>query len=63
MTAYVLVIPTVTVYESRVISLKTNDALVDFIPTNKTPTVTDFKTDTLAKQAILTGENTHKNLN
>ena len=32
MTAYVLVIPTVTVYESRVISLKTNDALVDFIP-------------------------------
>ena len=32
MTAYVLVIQTVTVYESPVISLKTNDALVDFIP-------------------------------
>ena len=32
MTAYVIVIQTVTVYESRVISLKTNDALVDFIP-------------------------------
>ena len=32
MTAYVLVIQTVTLYESRVISLKTNNALVDFIP-------------------------------
>ena len=32
MTAYALVIQTVTVYESRVISLKKNDALVDFIP-------------------------------